>query len=39
VPAEALRDTAHLLADLAEPVAFVEAATGRSTAAPLPVVR
>ena len=39
VPAEALRDTAHLLADLADPVAFVEAATGRSAASPLPVLR
>ena len=39
VPAEALRDTAHLLADLADPVAFVDAATGRSSASPLPVVR
>ena len=39
VPAAALRDTAHLLADLADPVAFVEAATGRSASSPLPVLR
>ena len=39
VPAEALRETAHLLADLADPVAFVEAATGRSATSPLPVLR
>ena len=38
VPAEALRETAHLLADLADPVAFVEGATGRA-ASPLPVLR
>jgi len=34
-----LRDTAHLLADLADPVAFVEAATARSAVSPLPVLR
>ena len=39
VPAAALRDTAHLLADLADPVALVEAATGRSASSPLPVLR
>jgi uncharacterized protein (TIGR03083 family) len=39
VPAEAVRDTAHLLADLADPVAFVEAATGLSASSPLPVLR
>ena len=39
VPAEALRETAHLLADLADPVAFIEAATGRSAMSPLPVLR
>jgi uncharacterized protein (TIGR03083 family) len=38
VPAEALRETAHLLADLADPVAFVEGATGRAVS-PLPVLR
>ncbi len=38
LPAEALRDTAHLLADLADPVAFVEGATGRA-GSPLPVLR
>jgi uncharacterized protein (TIGR03083 family) len=39
LPAEALRDTAHLLADLADPVAFVDAATARSAVSPLPVLR
>jgi uncharacterized protein (TIGR03083 family) len=39
VPAAALRATAHLLAELADPVAFVEAATGRSSSSPLPVLR
>jgi len=39
VPEPALRETAHLLADLADPVAFVEAATGRSAMSPLPVLR
>jgi hypothetical protein len=34
-----LESTVHLLADLADPVAFVDAATGRSSASPLPVVR
>jgi uncharacterized protein (TIGR03083 family) len=39
LPADALCETAHLLADLADPVAFVEAATGRSATSPLPVLR
>jgi uncharacterized protein (TIGR03083 family) len=39
VPADALRETAHVLAEIAEPVAFVEAATGRSPTSPLPVLR
>jgi uncharacterized protein (TIGR03083 family) len=39
LPAAALREAAHLLADLADPVAFVEAATGRSSRSPLPVLR
>lgn len=39
VPAAALRETAILLAEVAEPLDFVEAATGRSTAAVLPVLR
>jgi len=39
VPAAALRGTAHLLADLADPVAFVDAASGRSASSPLPVLR
>ena len=38
-PAAALREVAHLLAEIAEPVAFVEAATGRSSSSPLPVLR
>jgi uncharacterized protein (TIGR03083 family) len=39
VPGAALREVAHLLAELADPVAFVEAATGRSATSPLPVLR
>lgn len=39
VPAPSLRETAHLLAEVAEPVAFIEAATGRSANCPLPVLR
>ena len=39
VPAPGLRETVHLLAELAEPVPFVEAATGRSARSPLPVLR
>jgi uncharacterized protein (TIGR03083 family) len=38
-PGPALAFTVDLLADLAEPVAFVEAATGRSAASVLPVLR
>jgi uncharacterized protein (TIGR03083 family) len=38
LPAEALRETVHLLADLADPVAFIEGATGRADS-PLPVLR
>lgn len=39
VPAEALRDTTQFLAATASPVAFIEAATGRSQDSPLPVLR
>lgn len=39
VPAAGLRYTAHLLADLADPAEFVNAATGRSTRTVLPVLR
>jgi uncharacterized protein (TIGR03083 family) len=39
VPGPALRDTARLLAEMAPPVEFVEAATGRSARSPLPVLR
>jgi hypothetical protein len=39
VPAAGLRDTAHLLADLADPAEFVSVATGRSTRSVLPVLR
>lgn len=39
VPAPALRETAHLLAELADPVALVEAATGRATPTVFPVLR
>ncbi len=39
VPPEALRDTVQLLAEIAPPVDFIEAATGRSTHSPLPVLR
>ena len=38
LPAGELRETAHLLVDLADPVAFIEAATGRA-GSPLPVLR
>jgi uncharacterized protein (TIGR03083 family) len=38
VPKPALRDTAQLLAELAPAVEFIEAATGRSTHSPLPVL-
>lgn len=39
VPGAALRETVHLLAEVAEPVRLIEAATGRSTDSPLPVLR
>lgn len=39
VPGPALADTVQLLAALAPPVAFVEAATGRTAHTPLPVLR
>jgi uncharacterized protein (TIGR03083 family) len=39
LPPTALREAAHLLAELADPVAFVEAATGRALESPLPVLR
>jgi hypothetical protein len=39
VPAQALQDTVQLLAELAPAVEFIEAATGRSTHSPLPVLR
>ncbi len=39
VPPAGLRDTAHLLADLADPVEFVNAASGRTTPTVLPVLR
>jgi len=39
LPAEATRATVGLLAAVADPVAFVEAATGRTTRAVLPVIR
>ncbi|MEV6226971.1 maleylpyruvate isomerase N-terminal domain-containing protein [Saccharopolyspora shandongensis] len=39
VPAAALRETVHLLAEIAEPVSFIEAATGRIPKSPLPVLR
>jgi uncharacterized protein (TIGR03083 family) len=39
VPPQALKDTAQLLAELAPAVEFIEAATGRSTHSPLPVLR
>lgn len=39
VPAAALQDTVHLLAEIAEPTSFIEAATGRSEHSPLPVLR
>ena len=39
VPAAALTTCATLLAQVADPIAFVEAATGRSTDSPLPVIR
>ena len=39
VPPDGLRETARLLAEVADPVRFVEAATGRSASAVLPVLR
>jgi hypothetical protein len=39
VPVAALRDTAQLLAELAPAVELIEAATGRSTHCPFPVLR
>jgi uncharacterized protein (TIGR03083 family) len=39
VPDLALADTARLLAEVASAVEFIEAATGRSTDSPLPVLR
>ena len=39
VPPPALRDTVQLLAELAPAVELIEAATGRSTQSPLPVLR
>ena len=39
VPAPALRGTAHLLAELADPLALIEAATGRATTTVFPVLR
>ena len=39
VPKPALRDTVELLAELAPAVELIEAATGRSTHSPLPVLR
>lgn len=38
VPMQALRDTTHLLADLAPAVELIEAATGRSARSPFPVL-
>jgi hypothetical protein len=35
----ALRETAALLAELASPVEFIEAATGRNPRSPLPLLR
>lgn len=39
VPAAALRETSVLLAEVAPPVEFIEAATGRAKDSPLPVLR
>ncbi|MBF6327597.1 maleylpyruvate isomerase N-terminal domain-containing protein [Nocardia transvalensis] len=38
-PADALRRTAEILSAVPDPVAFIESATGRSSAAVLPVMR
>jgi uncharacterized protein (TIGR03083 family) len=39
LPAAALQETALLLAEMVDPVSFIETATGRSSAAVLPVLR
>jgi hypothetical protein len=39
VPGAALRETVGLLTEMVEPVNFIEAATGRSSRPPLPVLR
>jgi uncharacterized protein (TIGR03083 family) len=39
VPGSGLREVVHLLAEIAEPVMFIEAATGRAVRSPLPVLR
>jgi hypothetical protein len=39
VPAQALQDTAQLLTELTPAVELIEAATGRSTQSPFPVLR
>ncbi|MDF0528702.1 maleylpyruvate isomerase N-terminal domain-containing protein [Tsukamurella sp. 8F] len=36
---DALQETAALLAEVADPIAFIEAATGRADHSPLPVIR
>lgn len=39
VPASALRETAHLLVEMADPVSLVETATGRTSSALFPLLR
>jgi hypothetical protein len=39
VPSPALKDTVQLLAEVAPAVEFIEAAAGRSSHSPLPVLR
>ncbi len=39
IPQAALDETCHLLAEITESVRFIEAATGRSSHSPLPVLR
>jgi hypothetical protein len=39
VPDAALRMTVALLAHVADPIVFIDAATGRSSVNPLPVIR
>ena len=39
IPAPAMRHTVELLASMAEPVSFIEAATGRAATPVLPVLR